>query len=218
MQWVSWPKDGLRRTTVSCPTNGRDIQCRAYTSRLFPVVQCLAHSETTHAYSRVASDFCRVWGVPCEPADVAVQVAQKMEPRSSRHSPRARTFQQEFRRCSKPHYRHHDPLIKILHCGSDCGLVLGFVEKPWKSLSDMCGSSLKQRTICKRWFTFHWCQAFHHHFAEGHERAQKFVVAIQDCAARCLGQNLVLNLEVFHSIWEQCATATTSANIKVWQQ
>ena len=33
------------------------------------------------------------------------------------NSPRARTFQQEFQRCSKPHYRHHDPLIKILHCG-----------------------------------------------------------------------------------------------------
>ena len=55
--------------------------------------------------------------------------------------------------------------LKILHvlwnvtnwtCSRLCG-------KPWKSLSDMCCSNPKQRTIGKRWFTFHWCQGFHHH-------------------------------------------------------
>ena len=41
---------------------------------LHRVVQCL----TTYVYARLASDFCRVWGVAvqCEPADVAMQMVQ----------------------------------------------------------------------------------------------------------------------------------------------
>ena len=88
---------------------------------------------------------------------------------------------------------HQDPPC-FAEC-TDCGLVLG-CGKPWKTLSGMCGSNPKQRTICKRWFTFQWCQAFHHHFAEGHERAQKLMLQVllgQDCTARCLGQEAVLN-------------------------
>ena len=108
-------------------------------------------------------------------------------------------FRQELRRCCKPYCGITIPSSRSsIFCGMyrlwTCSQLCG---KPWKSLSDMCGSNPKQRTICKRWFTFHWCQAFHHHFAEGHERAQKLmlqlVLGLQDCSARCLGQEAVLH-------------------------
>ena len=121
------------------------------------------------------------------------------------------------RRCSKPCCGITIPssssptfcgMYRLWTCSRLCG-------KPWKSLSDMCGSNPKQRTICKRWFTFHWCQAFHHHFAEGHERAQKLMLQLllggQDCAARCLGQEAVLNRwRLSTRPWERFATITSA--------
>ena len=78
----------------------------------------------------------------------------------------------------------HDP-PHFADC-TDCGLVLGIV---WKTLEVTVRHVwFKQQTICKRWFTFHWCHAFHHHFAEGQERAQKLMLQLllgpQDCTER----------------------------------
>ena len=208
-------KDGLRKTTISRSANGRDIQCKA-DKCLAHSETTYVPARLASDFCRVWGA-----AVQCEPADVAMQVVQvHKDGAASIESSHQQVFtasrsvddfahllrmlrpklQAKMRgtvsvptgasKVQQTTLRHHDPLT--IFCGMyqlwTCSWLYG---KPWKSMSDMCGSNPKQRTICKRWFTFHWCQAFHHHFEEGHKRAQKLMsqllVGGQDCTARCLG-------------------------------
>ena len=57
-----------------------DVRCKCQRAQagLCPVVQCLAHAETEHVFTRLATDFCRIWAIAVgsDASYVAVSVKQ----------------------------------------------------------------------------------------------------------------------------------------------